>query len=111
MFYVDARGSLGRDVALVGRSLASGVAAQPVRVSALGVLATARLLLLTLALQVLEGTEGEGAADQDDGVQTDASRGAVGCRGGGAGLSVLLGLGVALLGECQLMLDGCVSRM
>jgi hypothetical protein len=55
------------------------------------------LLLLALCLQVLVGAEGQGAADQDDGVQADACRGAVGGRGGGAGLCVALGLGVALL--------------
>lgn len=55
------------------------------------------LLLLALRLQVLVGAEGQRAADQDDGVQADACRGAVGGRGGGAGLCVALGLGVALL--------------
>ena len=55
------------------------------------------LLLLALRLQVLVGAKGQRAADQDDGVQADARRGAVGGRGGGAGLCVALGLGVALL--------------
>ena len=55
------------------------------------------LLLLALRLQVLVGAEGQRAADQDDGVQANARRGAVGGRGGGAGLCVALGLGVALL--------------
>jgi hypothetical protein len=55
------------------------------------------LLLLALRLQVLVGAERQRAADQDDGVQADACRGAVGGRGGGAGLCVALGLGVALL--------------
>ena len=55
------------------------------------------LLLLALRLQVLVGAEGQRAADQNDGVQADACRGAVGGRGGGAGLCVALGLGVALL--------------
>lgn len=54
-------------------------------------------LLLALRLQVLVGAKGQRAADQDDGVQANARRGAVGGRGGGAGLCVALGLGVALL--------------
>lgn len=55
------------------------------------------LLRLALRLQVLVSAKGEGAADQDDGVEADACRGAVGGRGGGTGLCVALGLGVALL--------------
>lgn len=39
------------------------------------------LLLLALALEVLPGAKGQRAADEDDGVQTDAGGGAV--RGGG----------------------------
>lgn len=55
------------------------------------------LLLLTLALEVLVGTERERTADEDNGIEADTSRGAVGCGGGRTGLCVTLGLGVALL--------------
>lgn len=80
---------------------------QPVLVPALSPVALLQkvvyLLLLALRLQVLVGAEGQRTADQDDGVQADACRGAVGGRGGGAGLCVALGLGVALLfWVCQL---------
>jgi hypothetical protein len=83
------------------------VAAQPIPVPALSPVALLQkvvyLLLLALRLQVLVGAEGQRTADQDDGVQADACRGAVGGRGGGAGLCVALGLGVALLfWVCQL---------
>ena len=54
-------------------------------------------LLLTLALEVLVGAERERTTNEDDSVETDTSRGAVGCRGGRAGLRIALGLWVALL--------------
>lgn len=57
------------------------------------------LLLALLCLQVLVDTEGDGSAEEDNGVEGDAAAGTV--RGDrGVGLRVRLGLGVALLGDC-----------
>ena len=70
-----------------------------------------QLLLLRLTLEVLVGTECERTTDQDDSVQTDTSRGAVSRRGGGAGLCVALGLGVAILSPCQLILSHAIWCM
>lgn len=61
------------------------------------------LLLLTLALEVFVGTERKRTANEDNGVEADTSRGAVGCGGGRTGLCVALGLGVTLLLSCQLI--------
>ncbi len=74
------------------------------RLSVFAPFCAACLLLLTLALEVLVDAKSKGAADQDDGVETDAGGGAVRCRGAGAGLCVALGLGVTLLSRCQLTL-------
>jgi hypothetical protein len=48
-------------------------------------------------LQILVGTESKSAAEQDDGVESEADTSAVAGRGGCGGLRVALGLGVALL--------------
>ena len=53
--------------------------------------------LLGLTLQILVGTKGKGATKEEDGVETDAGGCAVSGSGGGRGLRVALGLGVALL--------------
>lgn len=61
---------------------------------------TARLLLLLLlgvGLEVLVGGEGEGAADQENGVQADAEAGRVGGVASGRRRRVRLGLRVARL--------------
>jgi hypothetical protein len=65
----------------------------------------AHLLLLRLTLEVLVGTKRQRATDEDDSVKANTGRGAIGCRGGGAGLCVALGLWVALLCSCQLILS------
>ena len=58
------------------------------------------LLLLRLTLKVLVGTESERTTDQDDSVETNTGRSAVGCGSGGASLCVALGLWVTLLLSC-----------
>jgi hypothetical protein len=85
------------------------VSAQPMRCRPL-LFNKAHLLLLTLALEVLVGTEGERTANEDNGVEADTGRGTVGCGGGRAGLCVALGLGVALLQQCQLICPGLYGK-
>ena len=77
----------------------------------LGTLNETHLLLLRLTLEVLVGTERQRATNEDDSVKANTGRGAIGCRGGGAGLCVALGLWVALLCSCQLILSRSVWRM
>jgi hypothetical protein len=59
----------------------TAVSAQPMRCRS-PCLKNTHLLLLTLALEVLIGTERERTANEDNGVETDTSRGAVGCGSG-----------------------------
>lgn len=63
-------------------------------------LPTSSLLLGLLGLEIVVGTVGNGTADEDDGVETDAEPtggGGGGSGGGGAGGGVGLGFGVTRL--------------